>query len=94
MLSDAAVNRSQLQHRLGQCHGQMAALEPEEQLSVQFDKVSDRIVRLEQIHSAVILAQEYLEKATQELQQRFAPRISQRAQATMARLTDGLLYPR
>lgn len=89
LLSDAAVNRSQLQHRLGQCHGQMAALEPEEQLSVQFDKVSDRIVRLEQIYSAVILAQEYLEKATQELQQRFAPRISQRAQATMAQLTDG-----
>ena len=89
LLSDAAVNRSQLQQRLGQCQGQMASLEQEELLSVQFDKVSDRINQLEQVYSAVVMAQEYLGKATLELQQRFAPRISQRAQATMARLTDG-----
>ena len=44
---------------------------------------------LEQIYSAVVLAQDYLKKATLELQQRFAPRISQRAQAIMGQLTDG-----
>ncbi len=89
LLSDTAVNISQLQHRLGNTQGQMATLGQEELLSLQFDKVSDRIAQLEQIHSAVVLAQEYLEKATLELQQRFAPRISQKAQSTMAYLTDG-----
>ena len=89
LLTNATADRSQLQQRLGQCQGQMAALGQEEQFSNQFDQVCDRITRLEQVYSAVSLAQEYLSKATQELQERFAPRISQRARDIMSRLTDG-----
>ena len=89
LLSDTVVNRNQLQQRLGECQGQMAALGQEAELSQQLSKLNGRIARLEQTYNALTLAQEYLENATRQLQQRFAPRISQRAQAIMHRLTDG-----
>ena len=55
----------------------------------QLDKVAQRIAELEKYYSATVLAQELLLKAKQELQRRFAPRISQRAQDLFAALTGG-----
>ena len=52
-------------------------------------KVEARIEELETYYSAAVLAQELLIKAKQELQRRFAPRISQRAQEIFAALTGG-----
>lgn len=89
LLSDSAISRNQLQRSLGQCQGQMAALGTEAHLQKQLDEIQNRITRLEQTYSALQLALDFLEKATQELQQRFAPRISRRAQQIMAQLTDG-----
>ena len=52
-----------------------------------------RIAALELHYRALVRAQETLVQATQELQRRFAPRISQRAQSLFGRLT-GQRYER
>ncbi len=88
-IADVAVQRQLLHQKLGQCQGQMEALGQEEALLAQKQQVQTRIAALEQIYRAATTAQEILQQATQELQRRFAPRISQRAQALFARLTGG-----
>ena len=89
LLADTAAQRNGLQRTLGQCQGRMEALGQEETLQKQLAAINERIVKLEQTLGALELAREYLEQATRQLQQRFAPRISQRAQAIMAQLTGG-----
>ena len=89
LLADTAAQRSALQRTLGQCQGRMETLGQEEALQKQLTATDARIAKLEQTLGALELAREYLEQATRQLQQRFAPRISQRAQAIMARLTGG-----
>ena len=89
LLSDAAVEAGSLHKRLGQCQGRMEALGSAALLREQLQKVNARIDRLEKIHDATILAQQTLEQARQELQRRFAPRISQRAQELVGKLTGG-----
>lgn len=89
MLSDAAVEGKQLHQRLGQCQGRMEALGDPRVLAQQLDSVNNRIRELEKIYNATVLAQQTLETARQELQRRFAPRISQRAQEIFEKLTGG-----
>ena len=89
ILSDAAAEIRQLHVRLGQCQGRMEALGDPGVLRQQLDGVNRRIAELEKVYSAVVLAQQTLETAKQELQRRFAPRISQRAQELFGLLTDG-----
>ena len=89
LLSDVAVETRNLHLRLGQCQGRMEALGSVDVLRQQLQQVNGRICRLEQIYDATLLAQQTLEKAKQELQRRFAPRISQRAQELFALLTGG-----
>ena len=89
MLSDAALEARQLQQRLGQCQGRMETLGNGEQLQKELQKSAHRIAELEKIYSAVVLAQNTLDAAKLELQRKFAPRISQRAQELFGSLTGG-----
>ena len=86
-LSDADFERQLLTQRLGQCQGQMDTLGQEDVLQSQKQQITLRISALEQHFRALTRAQEILQQATQELQRRFAPRISQRAQVLFSQLT-------
>ena len=59
----------------------------------ELQQVKQRIAALEETYGALELAQKTLNAASQELQRRFAPRISQRAQELFRRLT-GSRYDR
>ena len=89
ILSDVTAEIRQLHVRQGQCQGRMEALGNPEVLKLQLEKVNGRIGELEKIYQAAVLAQQTLENAKQELQRRFAPRISQRAQELFSQLTGG-----
>jgi uncharacterized protein YhaN len=58
-------------------------------LRTQLKAVNKKIAQLEDIYAALELAQNALFTATTQLQRRFAPRISKRAQALFAKLTSG-----
>ena len=87
-LSDTVFQQRQLQLQLGQCQGQMEALGQEAQLRSQLDAVNARIRHLEDMYAALTLAQDTLAAATNALQRRFAPRISNRTRELFAKLTD------
>ena len=87
LLTQAAAEQHLLQQKLGQCQGQMETLGQVEQLEQEKTKAQARITHLELHYRALTRAQETLVQATQELQRRFAPRISQRAQSLFGRLT-------
>ncbi|MBQ8881650.1 MAG: AAA family ATPase [Oscillospiraceae bacterium] len=87
LLSDGALEQQLLRQKLGQCQGQMETLGQAEHLEREKTQVHTRIAALELHHRALTRAQETLIQATQELQRRFAPRISQRAQGLFGRLT-------
>ena len=89
ILSDVSAEIRQLHVRMGQCQGRMEALGDASALRNQLDKVNRRIAELEKVYSAVVLAQQTMETAKLELQRRFAPRISQRAQELFGLLTEG-----
>lgn len=93
LLSDAAFEHRQLHLKLGQCLGQMESLGQDEALRQQLASVQARIARLEDTYAALTIAMETLSKASNELQRRFAPRISQRAQELFGKLT-GSRYDR
>lgn len=88
LLSDCVYEQRQLQVKLGHCQGRMEALGQESLLQQQLDAVTERIGKLELTYSALEIAQSTLTTAANELQRRFAPRISQRAQALFGKLTD------
>ena len=87
LLADAEFERHQLQLKLGNCQGQMEALGLEEPLRQQLKAVNARLERLEDLYAALEIAQETLQRASKELQRRFAPRISRRAQELFSALT-------
>ncbi len=86
-LAEIAAEHRQLHQSLGQRQGQMETLGQKETLEAEKKHLQARIVALEQHYSALSRAQEVLSQANQELQRRFAPRISQRAQEIFASLT-------
>jgi len=89
LLSDCAYEQRQLQGKLGHCQGQMAALGQEANLQKELDSVNERIAQLEDMYAALEIAQQTLSNASAQLQRRFAPRISQRAQTLFGKLTGG-----
>lgn len=93
LLSDTDHELRQLQLRLGQCQGRMEVLGDENTLLRSIQALKTRIQKLEQMLAALELAQSTLAEAAAELQRRFAPRISARAQALFNRLT-GSRYDR
>ena len=88
LLSELSAEHHHLHQQYGQCLGLMETLGQEEALTTQLSQVQDRIEALEDTYTALTIATETLQVASAELQRRFAPRISQRAQALFARLTD------
>lgn len=89
LLADAAFEQKQLQIRLGQCQGRMDALGAESELQAKLDAINTRLDKLHQTYQALELALATLEKATAELQRRFAPRIAHAAQSLFGKLTGG-----
>ena len=89
LLSDCTYEQRQLQQRLDRCHGKAEVLGQAAHLQQQLDTVTTRIGALETTYSALEIAQNTLSDARNELQRRFAPRISQRAQALFGVLTEG-----
>ncbi len=89
LLSDNMAQQNSVRHQLGQLQGQMEALGQEDALTRELGKIRQRITELEKYYKALETAMDFLEKARAELQKRFAPRISQKAQEYMGRLTGG-----
>lgn len=89
LLAECAAEQQRLQNRLGQYQGRMEIIGSAEDLRLQHKRVSDRIARLEDTYTALTIAQETLAQARSELQRRFAPRITQRAQELLGAMTDG-----
>ena len=89
LLSDAAYEQRQLHQKLGQCMGQMETLGSRDTLQRELEEVQRRIRLLEQTCTALEYAQNALNTARQELQRRFAPRITKRAQELFGLLTGG-----
>ena len=89
LLSDVQQEQRQLNLRIGQYQGRMESLGSPQVLQAELAKIDQRIARLEEIYAATLLAQETLAAAKLELQRRFAPRIAQRAQELLGKLTDG-----
>jgi uncharacterized protein YhaN len=88
-LSDCAQQQRQLQLKLGTVLGRMESLDTEEALSQQLEAAQTRVRELEDTCAALELALDTLAQASAELQRRFAPAISGRAQALFSRLTGG-----
>jgi uncharacterized protein YhaN len=89
ILAEARLKLREVHSRLGQYQGQAEALGSEAQLRARLDTLNRRIARLEDTYYALELAQDALHNATQQLQRRFAPRISKRAQELFGQLTGG-----
>ena len=89
LMSECALEQQNLQNRLGQYQGRMAILGSRDTAQKQLDQVNARIARLEETYGALVLAQETLAAARAELQRRFAPRITKRAQEFLSGMTDG-----
>lgn len=89
LLVECQAEQQRLHSRMGQYQGRMESLGDREELQAQWERITKRIQRLEQTYAALTIAQETLAQARATLQRRFAPRIAQRAQELLARMTDG-----
>ncbi len=89
LLEEGQSQQRQLHKQLGQNQGQSETLGSETQMRARLDTLNRRIQRLEDTYYALEMAQDALRSATQQLQRRFAPRISQRAQELFSRMTGG-----
>lgn len=78
-----------LRHDLGVCKGRMESLGQKDSLQRQLEEIEARVAKLQNTYDALTLAQETLTEATQILQRRFAPRISDLAGGYMEELTQG-----
>ena len=74
---------------IGKYQGRMETLGTENQLLAEIQTSESRIRKLEEYYEALCIAQANLEEAAAELQRRFAPRITRRAQELMWRMTGG-----
>ena len=89
LLTECTQEQQRLQNRLGQYQGRMSNLGSRAELQKQLDQKKKRIAKLEETYAALTIAQETLAEARAELQRRFAPRITKRAQKMLAVMTGG-----
>lgn len=89
LISDYAARQRQLQNQAAKFQGAMASIGDEQVLQEKIDALRRRISALEETCAALETAQQTLAAATDQLQRRFAPRITARAQELFAVLTDG-----
>lgn len=88
-IGEVNVQLERSRTRRAQLQGQLERLPDEEQLQRKLSQCRHRLVELEKTSQAIGYAQNALEEAMQELQRRFAPRITRRAGALLGRLTGG-----
>jgi uncharacterized protein YhaN len=88
-LADLDFMQRQLQLRLGQYQGRMEALGSRQAIQQQLEGVCRRIDKLTQTYNALELALNALAQARDQLQRRFAPRITEQARQLFAALTGG-----
>lgn len=86
--SELDFEQKQLQLRLGQYQGRMEVLGSPLALQNQLNAVNARIQQLNRYYSALELAQKTLAEASDQLQRRFAPRITEQARQLFAALTE------
>ena len=89
MMADSRAEHQRLVNRLGQYQGRMEVLGDRQMLCTRLQELRQRIEKLEKLYRAADLGLETLAKARQELQRRFAPRISKRAQELLGQMTGG-----
>ena len=89
LLSECTQEQQRMQNRLGQYQGRMSNLGNRTELQKQLDQKVKRIAKLEDTYAALTIAMETLAEARAELQRRFAPRITKRAQKMLAAMTGG-----
>ena len=89
MLEETRQRLHQLQQLQSQYQGRMDALGSEHVLQQALVAVNARLDRLTLYYNALDLAQQTLQKATDTLQRRFAPRITASARALFCQLTNG-----
>ncbi len=87
LLNEGRFAQRKNQLEMGQCQGKMENIGQESLLKARLDTLNGRIARLEDTYYALEMAQDALHAATTELQRRFAPRISKRAQELFSKLT-------
>jgi uncharacterized protein YhaN len=85
----ASQDLRQLLSKQGQFRGYADSLGSREALEAENVKLDQRLEQLEKTYAALDLALKTLEQASNELQRRFAPRISRTAQQIMSQLTGG-----
>ena len=88
-IGEVNVQLERSRTRRAQLQGQLERLPDEEQLQRKLSQCRHRLVELEKTSQAIGYAQNALEEAMQELQRRFAPRITRRAGALLGHLTGG-----
>ena len=88
-LEEARREQHRLQNLLGQYQGRMEALGSAGRLETELERVNGRIQTLEDTYAALNVALDTLNRAQQELQRRFAPRITRRAGELLETLTGG-----
>jgi len=89
LLAEGRMELRQLETRLSQYAGRVEALGDPAVLKKQLNGLYARRQKLEATYMALSAAQDALAQARQELQRKFAPRISNRAGELMAKMTDG-----
>ena len=89
LISEYSARQGQLREQQGKIRGAMNTLGDDQTLQKQIDALRQRITALEETAAALDLAQQTLAAATEQLQRRFAPRITERAKELFARLTNG-----
>ena len=88
-LDDAIAEHRHLEKQRSSCLGRMEVIGQQEGLMQQYDAVQTRIQKLQDIYDALTLAIDKMEEVAADLQRRFAPQISRRAEALLSRLTGG-----
>ena len=89
LLARKREEQRRLSALLGKHQGRMEALGTRQKLTGDRDRLRARIRALEETYEALNLGLETLRQARQELQRRFAPRITARAAEYLERLTSG-----
>ena len=89
LIGEYTARQGRYREQLGKIRGAMHAIGDGQVLQDQIEALRQRISALEETAAALELAQQTLSAATEQLQRRFAPRITERARDLFARLTDG-----
>lgn len=89
LLAETLAEEQRLKTRLDQATGRLNTFPDVHTLESEISRTREQIRRLEDTYAALTLAQDTLSRAKQDLQRRFAPRISQRAQELLGQMTGG-----